>query len=143
MEIRTFKYRKRFPGGGLAADLHAEWVSSVGDADTLDVQIHGKFVLQIPSGMHWKDLAWLCFGASLCAEELHALHPAGVRVKVHRLSFPLSDYRSEVAALTMEGWLREEFQLTGSGASVAQSVVCPGEYDFDWGNERDPFSDPQ
>ncbi|MFF4475611.1 hypothetical protein ACH4TQ_03800 [Streptomyces sp. NPDC021218] len=137
--IRTFKFRKRFPNGGLAADLSAESVAN-GRPNEQHIQVHRKIYLSPPPGIHWKDLAWLCVGASLHSENLSALYPEGIEIAVHRLTFPLSDYRSEVAALTIDGWLREEFDLPDVGARVDYSPET-GSHVFHWGDTQDPFAD--
>ncbi|MFI6771043.1 hypothetical protein [Streptomyces sp. NPDC050355] len=134
---RVFKYRKRTPLGGLAADLTAEsFRSSTPPAH--GVQIYYKFWIIPPEGLHWADLAWLCFGASLSGESLSSLHPEGLCVKIHSLTFPLVDYRPEVAAVAMDGWLHDEFQLPETGVRVDFNSG-PCEYNFHWGGVT-PFS---
>ncbi|MFE2426106.1 hypothetical protein ACFXJ5_05020 [Streptomyces sp. NPDC059373] len=135
----TFKFRERLSPGGLAADLTAEkLVMNSRPADT--VQIYRKVWLSPPDGTHWKDLAWLCFGLSLHSEQLSLAHPDGLLISIRNLSYPLSDYRSEVAAFAMDGWVREVFRLPDSGIRVVKK--SDGALDsFDWAG-RDPFSDP-
>ncbi|MGW7621218.1 hypothetical protein ACWGLG_36325 [Streptomyces antimycoticus] len=137
--IRTFKFRKRFPNGGLAADLSAESVAN-GRPDQEHIQIHRKIYLSPPRDINWKDLAWLCVGVSLHSDELSSRFPEGMEIAVHRLTFPLSDYRAEVAALAIDGWLREEFNLPDAGARVEYSPET-GSHVFHWGGMQDPFAD--
>ncbi|MBO3676694.1 hypothetical protein [Streptomyces sp. NEAU-YJ-81] len=137
--VRTFKFRKRFPSGGLAADLSASSIAN-GRPHKQHIQIHRKIYLSPPPGINWKDLAWLCVGVSLHSENLSSLHPEGIEIAVHRLTFPLSDYRSEVAALAIDGWLREEFHLPDTGARVDYSPET-GSHAFYWGDAQDPFAD--
>ncbi|MFG2563638.1 hypothetical protein [Streptomyces sp. NPDC048496] len=34
-----------------------------------------------PTGIYWKDLAWLAFGASLMQRQLSEAHPGGVQIQ--------------------------------------------------------------
>ena len=137
----TFKFRFRGPAGGLAVDLRAE-AAPVGDGTPAHaMRIHKNVRLALPaSGVYWKDAAWLAFGVSLHAQALSALRPDGVLVRVTSLDHPLSDYRSEAAALAMDGWLREHFPLESPGASVSYDTVR-ARYAFAWGTTFRPFSD--
>ncbi|MGK5641353.1 hypothetical protein ACSNOK_23995 [Streptomyces sp. URMC 126] len=138
---RTFKYRKRTAGyGGLAADLEAEAIAS-GVRPSYGLQIHKAVHLSFPQeGVHWKDAAWLAFSLSLHAPALSSDYPGGLTIQVVSLTFPLSDYRSEVAALAMDGWLREEFGLADLGMSVVFDRAAE-KYVFRWGGTQSPFSD--
>ncbi|MGJ5828532.1 hypothetical protein [Streptomyces ossamyceticus] len=138
---RTVKYRLRSPIGGLAANLTAHARPSAA-SDPPDVQIHGNVRLALPpGGLHWKDLAWLSFGVALNAPELAKRFPQGITIHVTSIHAPLSDYRSEVAALAMNLWLREEFEIPFNDV-VAEFNASSGDYEFRWNDERDPFSDP-
>ncbi|MGW1180611.1 hypothetical protein ACWD7Y_26225 [Streptomyces drozdowiczii] len=137
----TFKFRFRGPAGGLAVDLGAEAAPAGGGPPAHGMRIHENIRLGLPaSGLYWKDAAWLAFGVSLHAPALAGLRPDGVFIRVASLDHPLSDYRSEAAALAMDGWIRERFALEGPGASVAYDTVR-GRYAFAWGTTFQPFSD--
>ncbi|MFF7071158.1 hypothetical protein [Streptomyces pseudovenezuelae] len=138
--MKTFRYRKRSPIGGLLADITAEAETFAIDPRS-SVQIHGKIWLELPeSPLHWREVAWMAYGLSLHSERLNEMHPQGLIVKVHSLSFPLSDYVPEVAALAMEGWVREEFELTAAGISMEYDPEnC--RYVFSLADGEIPFSD--
>ncbi|MFI2367023.1 hypothetical protein [Streptomyces sp. NPDC018833] len=51
----------------------------------------------------------------------------------------MSDYRSEVAALAMDGWLRQELGLPDVGIS-AEFDKAADSVKFDWGTVG-PFAD--
>ncbi|MEU3228390.1 hypothetical protein ABZ695_35265 [Streptomyces sp. NPDC006976] len=105
------------------------------------MQIHRNIRLGLPaSGLHGKDTAWLAFGVSLNAPSLSELRPDGVFIQVTSLDHPLSDYRSEAAALAMDAWLHERFAPEGSGASVAYDTA-QDRYVFARGTTFQPFSD--
>ncbi|WP_128503895.1 hypothetical protein [Streptomyces inhibens] len=136
----VFKYRKRTAVGGLAADLAADAIPAPDDRAG-SVLIHRNVLLIMPSqGLHWLDCAWLSFGLSLHAERLSALRPDGIAIKVCSYSYPLSDYRPEVAALTMDGWLRQEFGLPDIGIRV-DFTPATSDYSFKWGQVGRPFSE--
>ncbi|MGW6982177.1 hypothetical protein ACWGE1_22525 [Streptomyces sp. NPDC054932] len=140
--IRKFKYRLRSPLGGLAADLSARTVPP-GGASAPFVRIHRGVRLLLPgSGMYWEDLAWMSFAVALRAEELCDRYPEGVHLEVVALDFPLADYRPEVAALAMDGWLREEFDLPDTGVGCAYSGG-PDPYAFEWGGAQPPLRSPR
>jgi hypothetical protein len=91
-------------------------------------------------GIHWKDLAWLAFGVSLHAAELAERYPNGLSIVILSLRFPLADYRSEVAALAMEGWIRQELGLSEAGV-YADFSETDETYSFHWGDQASPFTD--
>ncbi|MEW2567519.1 hypothetical protein [Streptomyces sp. NPDC047070] len=137
----TFKYRCRgsCSHGGLAADLTAEHrLPGTGAAGCL--QIYRNVSLALPSGTHWRDAAWLAFGLSVHSADLSSAHPDGLLVEVAALTFPLAHYRSEVAALAMDAWLRKEFALPDQGLRAAPDEEN-GAWRFQWGGHSDPFSD--
>lgn len=136
---KTFRYRKRSPLGGLAADISAEADAS-GAIPQGAVQISGQLWLELPeSPLHWRDLAWMMYGLSLHSENLNALHPQGLTVRVQSFSFPTSDYTPEVAACAMEGWTREEFNLAPASISIEYDTL-ERRYIFSPGHEM-PFSE--
>ncbi|WP_157839118.1 hypothetical protein [Streptomyces flavidovirens] len=136
----SFKYRLRSPVGGLAANLTARTLVSTPPADH-SLRIHQQVWLSHPiGGLYWKDAAWLSFGLALHAEILASRYPEGLGIQVVSLQAPLSDYRSEVAALAMDGWLRAEFDLPAAGVEVTFREA-DGEYIFHWGNIESPFAD--
>lgn len=137
----VFRFRFRSPVGGLAVDLRAETDPAGSGIPPHSMQIHRNIRLGLPaSGLHWKDTAWLAFGVSLNAPTLSELRPDGVSIQVTSLDHSPSDYRSEAAALAMDGWLRERFALEGPGASVAYDTA-QDRYVFAWGTTFQPFSD--
>ncbi|MGW0312235.1 hypothetical protein [Streptomyces flavidovirens] len=136
----SFQYRLRSPIGGLAADLTAHPVAS-DQSSECSLRIHQNIWLAYPlGGLYWKDVAWLSFGVALHAQILATLHPKGLGIQMVSLRVPLSDYRSEVAALAMDGWLRAEFDLPTAGAEVS-FCQAGGDYIFHWGNIESPFAD--
>ncbi|MBC2874224.1 MULTISPECIES: hypothetical protein [Streptomyces] len=138
---RIFRYRKCAAGfGGLAANLEADAVVS-GSRPSYGLQIYKAVHLSLPrEGVNWKDAAWLAFSLSLHAPALSSEHPGGLTIQIVSLTFPLSDYQSEVAALAMDGWLREEFGLADLGVSAVFDQSA-GKYVFQWGEIQSPFSD--
>ena len=137
--MKTFRFRKRSPIGGLAADIGAEADLS-GTVSQCAVQVSRKLWLELPdSPLHWRDAAWMMYGLSLHSESLNSLHPQGLTVRVQTFSFPASDYVSEVAAFAMEGWVREEFNLTPANIGVEYDTVN-SRYTFSWSDGM-PFSD--
>ncbi|MFF8957945.1 hypothetical protein [Streptomyces sp. NPDC014894] len=136
-----FSFRFRRGPHGLAANLRAGAHPLEEAPAQGGIQIHGSIRLALPEpGLHWKDAAWLAFGVSLNAPALSRLRPEGTLIRVAALDYPLSDYRAEVAALAMDGWLRARFAVETSGASVEYDTVRD-QYAFTWGDVADPFSD--
>ncbi|NEE30299.1 hypothetical protein G3M53_33240 [Streptomyces sp. SID7982] len=120
-------------------NLRAEVASLDGGVPPHSMQIHGKIWLGLPAaGLHWEDAAWLAFGVSLNARALSELVPDGVLIRTSSLDCPLSDYRSEAAALAMDGWLHERFDLESSGATVTYDASRGG-FVFSWGGAAEPF----
>ncbi|MFB7257587.1 hypothetical protein [Streptomyces nojiriensis] len=139
---RTFKYRLRSPLGGLAADLSARAVPP-GEAAGPSVGIHRGVRLLLPGkGMYWEDLAWLSFVVALRAEELCARCPEGVHLEIVSLDFALTDYRPEVAALAMDGWLRAEFDLPDTGIACSYTGGADP-YAFAWAGAEPPLRSPR
>jgi len=59
---------------------------------------------------------------------------------VTSLDFPPAHFRSEVAALAMDGWVRQEFALPDRGLRAAFDAE-ERSYRFQWGEHVEPFSD--
>ncbi|MEV0930498.1 hypothetical protein ACIBMX_25135 [Streptomyces phaeochromogenes] len=139
----TFKYRLQSPPGGLAADLTAEHRApgaGAGAGKGFRLQIYRKVWLVPPRGINWRDAAWLSFGLSVHSSDLSSAHPDGLLIEVAALTFPLAHFRSEVAALAMDGWVRKEFDLPDRGLLAVFDSGSDG-YRFHWGENSAPFSD--
>jgi len=134
-----FAYRFQGPLGGLAADLVAECDPPDSEAG-FSLQIDRRVHLALPKGINWRDAAWLSFALAAHAPDLMNLKPGGMIVRVVSFTFPLADFRSEVAALAMDGWLRREFDLPDRGFGVSLGEGG-GNYSFRWGGIESPFSD--
>jgi hypothetical protein len=137
-----FTFRKRAGRlGGLAADLEAE-LRAVDAPPEHSTTVHGGIWLTLPpTGLFWKDLAWLTFGASLMQRQLAEAYPKGVQIQVHDLVYPVADYRSEVAAVCMAGWLRERLDAPDPGITVRADAER-GAFVFEWGDlVGDPFTE--
>ncbi|QTI48724.1 hypothetical protein JYK04_06589 [Streptomyces nojiriensis] len=105
--------------------------------------IHRGVRLLLPGkGMYWEDLAWLSFVVALRAEELCARCPEGVHLEIVSLDFALTDYRPEVAALAMDGWLRAEFDLPDTGIACSYSGGADP-YAFAWAGAEPPLRSPR
>lgn len=115
----VFKFRFRGPTCGIAVNLRAEAATLDGGIPPHSMQIYKNVWLGLPaSGLHWKDAAWLAFGVSINAHALSKILPDGILIRTSSLDYPLSDYQSEAAALAMDGWLHERFDIKSSGATV-------------------------
>ncbi|MFD0423364.1 hypothetical protein [Streptomyces parvus] len=137
----VFKFRFRGPAGGIAVNLRAEATTLEGGIPPHSMQIYKNIWLGLPeSGMHWKDAAWLAFGVSINAHALSKILPAGIFIHASSLDYPLSDYQSEAAALAMDGWLHERFDIESSGAAITYEVP-EEQFTFTWGETTHPFSD--
>ncbi|MFJ3661082.1 hypothetical protein ACIPPM_11520 [Streptomyces sp. NPDC090119] len=135
----TFKYRFRSPLGGLAADLTADFLSPDQSHHTT-MQVGQKIHLALPDGTHWRDAAWLSFGLSVHAPDLMQKHPEGLVVNITSLTYPVAHFRSEVAALAMDGWLKNELGVPDRGLQVTFDKEAD-RYDFTWGDLTNPFGD--
>ncbi|MFI7010863.1 hypothetical protein [Streptomyces sp. NPDC050145] len=134
--VRTYRFRARRGGFGFAADLTGEVVRRGAAAWSGNgaLTVHGKVSLALPGApLYWEDCAWLAFGAALHGPEMMASHPDGLVVEVHELRYPVADYRCEVAALAMSGFLREALGLRGAAPSVSFAEEGGGAPVFDWG----------
>ncbi|MGY4982887.1 hypothetical protein ACWCYL_38065 [Streptomyces sp. 900105755] len=116
-ETSTFAYRFRSPLGGFAADLTAGCMAP-GAEDGFFLQIDRQVRLVPPTAAHWRDVHWMAHGLAAHAPALLSLHPEGLTVRVTSFTFPLAHYRPEVAALAMDGWLRQRFGLPDRGLRV-------------------------
>ncbi|MFF2507436.1 hypothetical protein ACFVTY_29250 [Streptomyces sp. NPDC058067] len=134
-----YKYRLRSPMGGLAADLTAETLTDHPPCD-YRLQIDRNLWLVPPKNVHWRDSAWLSFGLSAHADALHQIHPADLTIRVTDLTFPLANFRSEVSALAMDGWLRDQFPLPDIELR-AEFNPTRHSHDFYWGGISSPFED--
>ena len=132
-ETSTFAYRFRSPFGGLAADLTAGHMPPSAE-DGFFLQIDRRVRLIPPTGTHWRDVHWLAHGLAAHASALLSLRPEGLTVRVTSFTFPLAHYRPEVAALAMDGWLRQQFGLPDRGLRVAFDAG-QGSYTFRWGDD--------
>ncbi|WP_371577251.1 hypothetical protein [Streptomyces sp. NBC_01314] len=138
---RTVAYRLRNPAGGLAADLTAVRRPAV-EPHSPGVRIHRNVCLGLPlGGLYWKDVAWLSFGVALSARALAERFPEGITIQVIALEASLSSYRSEVAALAMNQWVRGEFELPMNDVGAAFDATS-GDYEFRWDGQEQPFADP-
>jgi hypothetical protein len=137
----TFKYRLgSFRSlGGLAADLTAEY-RAPGPGEEPCLRVHRGVWLTLPHGTDWRDAAWLSYGLSAHSADLTSAHPDGLVVEVNALTFPLAHFRSEVAALAMDGWVRREFTLPDRGFRAVPDSGN-GAWRFEWGSCAGPFSD--
>lgn len=138
---QIFKFRFRGPVSGLAVNLRAEFAPTESGIPPHSMQIHRRIRLGLPeSGLHWKDAAWLAFRVSINARALSELLPDGIFIHVSSLDYPLSDYQSEVAALAMDGWLHERFDVESSGAAVTYETSRE-QFAFTWGKTAYQFAD--
>lgn len=136
---RVFKYRSKIsPSGGLAAELTAESLR-LATPPSSGVRIYRNFWILPHEGIYWTDLAWLCFGAPLSGELISSMHPEGMYIKIRSLTYPIADYRPEVAAVTMDGWLHDECELPDFGVRCNYDPGLSA-YHFNWGG-REPLSD--
>ncbi len=134
-----YKYRKRSPIGGLAADLTARLDDAAGGELVGVTRIYRQINLAQPrEGLYWKDLSWMAFALSLHGPALMSRFPQGAVFRVIDFTFPLADYRPEVAALAVDGWLSQELGFPGAGLSV-RFDPDRSEYCFDFADAR-PFS---
>ncbi|QNE73839.1 hypothetical protein F0344_03780 [Streptomyces finlayi] len=138
----SFAFRRwSAPLGGLAAELDAE-LRPVDVRPEHSTTVHrGIWLTLPPAGIFWKDLVWLAFGASLMRRQLTEAYPDGVQIQVHALVYPVADYRPEVAAVCMAGWLGERLGAADPGITVRADRER-GAYVFAWGDRvGDPFAE--
>lgn len=135
----TFAFRRwAAPLGGLAADLTAELRAVDAPPERGTAVCDGVWLTPPPAGLFREDHAWLAFGASLMRGQLTAAYPGGVRIQVHAFVYPVADYRPEVAAVCMAGWLRERLDAVDPGI-VVRADREKRAYVFEWG---DAVADP-
>ncbi|MFE7242640.1 hypothetical protein [Streptomyces sp. NPDC057582] len=127
--------------GCLAADLEAELRAVDARPEHSTTVYDGIWLTLPPTGIYWKDFAWLAFGASLMQRQLSEAYPGGVQIQVHNLVYPLADYKLEVAAVCMTGWLREQLDAPDPGI-VVRADLERGAFLFEWGDlVGDPFTE--
>lgn len=140
--IETFKYRFIRGGVGLAADITAE-ACEVDSPSSHTLRMYGNVHLRLPaSGLHWKDAAWLAFGMSLHADKLAERGPGSghLVLDVASLTYPNADYRAEVAALAIDGWIHQNLRLPPCGSAVRYDR-SDHRFTFDWVGAERPFAD--
>jgi hypothetical protein len=131
----------RSPLGGLAADLEADLKETGAPPENSVTVYQGIWLTLPPTGIYWQDFAWLAFGVSLIQRQLTEAYPEGVQVQVHDLVYPVADYRPEVAAVCMVGWLCRELDAANTDV-VVKFVPERGSYVFEWGDlVGDPFTE--
>ncbi|PWK70385.1 hypothetical protein BCL76_105338 [Streptomyces sp. CG 926] len=135
-----YKYRFMKGGVGLAADLSAHTEESESTPSTA-VQIYQRLHVRLPTGhIYWKDAAWLSYGLSLHATELSPVDEGHLLVVVDSFTYPGADYRSEVAALAIDGWVHQSLNTPPCGISVSFDR-SHRQFRFDWGPGMVPFND--
>ncbi|MFI1284733.1 hypothetical protein ACH4U5_28965 [Streptomyces sp. NPDC020858] len=129
-------------GAGLAADITAA-AYEVDSPPPQTLHAYGSVHLRLPAkGLYWKDAAWLAFGMSLHTHELVA-SVAGrgyLVLEVASLAYPGADYRSEVAALALDGWIHQHLRLPPCGSAVRHDR-SNWRFTFDWAGGETPFAD--
>ncbi|MEU9718266.1 hypothetical protein [Streptomyces sp. NPDC047976] len=138
--VATYKYRFMRGGIGLAADVSAR-TEVFASAPTGTLHIHRRLHLRLPAGhVSWKDAAWLSFGTSLHAESLAPADAGHLVIAVESFVYPGADYRAEVAALAIDGWVHQNMGVPACGISVDHDRERH-EFTFDWGPGVIPFCD--
>ncbi|MCG7207145.1 hypothetical protein [Streptomyces arenae] len=132
-ETSTFAYHLRSPLGGLVGRSDGG-AHDPGAEDGFFLQVDRQVRLIPPAGAHWRDVHWLAHGLAVHAAALLSLHPEGLTVRVTSFTFPLAHYRPQVAALAMDGWIRQQFILPDRGLRVAFDAGR-GEYMSQWGED--------
>ncbi|MEU4729649.1 hypothetical protein [Streptomyces sp. NPDC023588] len=136
----TFHYRYLHAGGGLAADLRADVYETDGPPPAPALLIHRSLYLRLPTDRipYWLEAAWLAFGASLHADQL--LDGRTLVLDVDTFTYPGADFRAEVAALAIDGWIHRRFGLSPCSASVTydRPSHC---FTFTWPGPIVPFAD--
>ncbi|WP_327414619.1 hypothetical protein [Streptomyces sp. NBC_01233] len=138
----TFTYRFMSGGVGLAANITAA-AAEVDSPPPHALRIYGNVHLRLPaSGLHWKDAAWLAFGMSLHTDELAERRPGSdhLVLDVASLVYPIADYRAEVAALAIDGWIHQNLHLPPCGSAVRYDR-SDHRFTFDWVGVDSPFAD--
>ncbi|WP_329203274.1 MULTISPECIES: hypothetical protein [unclassified Streptomyces] len=136
----TFRFRYLHAGMGLAADLHVDAYETVGPPPPPTLLIHRSLYLRLPADQtpYWLEAAWLAFGASLHAEQL--VDGRTLVLDVDAFTYPGADFRAEVAALALDGWIHRRFGLAPCGASVAYNRLSH-RFAFTWPSQLTPFAD--
>ncbi|MER6162411.1 hypothetical protein ABT147_44150 [Streptomyces sp. NPDC001868] len=136
----TFRYRYLHAGMGLAADLRADAYETDDAPPPTSLLINRSLSLRLPADRtpYWLDAAWLAFGASLHAEQL--TDGRALILDVEAFTYPHADYRSEVAALAIDGWIHRRFGLAPCGATVVYDRPSH-RFAFNWPGPVAPFTD--
>ncbi|GHB85798.1 hypothetical protein GCM10010347_65940 [Streptomyces cirratus] len=136
----TFRYRYLHAGMGLAADLRADAYEADDVPPPTGLLISRSLYLRLPADRvpYWLDAAWLAFGASLHAEQL--IDGRALVLDVDAFTYPGADYRSEVAALALDGWIHRRFGLAACGAAVTYDPPSR-RFSFTWPGPVAPFAD--
>ncbi|MER6160891.1 hypothetical protein ABT147_36120 [Streptomyces sp. NPDC001868] len=136
----TFRYRYLHAGMGLAADLRADAYETDDAPPLTGLLINRSLYLRLPADRapYWLDAAWLAFGASLHAEQL--ADGRALVLDVGAFTYPGADYRSEVAALALDGWIHRRFGLAPCGAAVTYDRPSH-RFAFTWPGPVTPFAD--
>ncbi|MGW5532250.1 hypothetical protein [Streptomyces xanthochromogenes] len=136
----TFRFRYLRAGVGLAADLRADAYETDGTPPALALLIYRSLYLRLPTDRtsYWLEVAWLAFGASLHAEQL--FDGRALVIDVDAFTYPGADFRAEVAALALDGWIHRRFGLAPCGASVTYDGLSR-RFAFTWPRPIIPFAD--
>ncbi|WP_438297573.1 hypothetical protein [Streptomyces sp. HUAS TT7] len=136
----TFRYRYLHAGVGLAANLCADAYQTDEPPPPSALLIHRSLYLRLPADRapYWLEAAWLAFGASLHAKQL--ADGRALVLDVEAFTYPGADYRAEVAALALDGWIHRRFGLAPCGASVTYDRPSH-RFAFTWPSPVAPFAD--
>ncbi|MFE9555191.1 hypothetical protein ACFYOD_17155 [Streptomyces sp. NPDC006703] len=136
----TFRYRHLHAGVGLAADLCADAYETDRPPPPPALLIHRSLYLRLPADRtpYWLEAAWLAFGASLHAKQL--VNGPALVLDVDAFTYPGADFRAEVAALALDGWIHRRFRLAPCGASATYDKRSH-RFAFTWPSSAAPFAD--
>ncbi|WP_225839046.1 hypothetical protein [Streptomyces sp. NK08204] len=136
----TFRYRSIHAGVGFAADLRADAYETDGPPPPPALLIYRSLYLRLPPGRtpYWLEAAWLAFGASLHAR--HLVDGRTLVLDVDAFTYPGADFRAEVAALAIDGWIHRRFRLAPCSASVTYDRPSH-RFTFAWPGSTVPFAD--
>ncbi|MGV9881215.1 hypothetical protein [Streptomyces sp. NPDC003006] len=136
----TFRFRYLHAGMGLTADLRADVYEIDGPPPQPALLIHSSLYLRLPTDRtpYWLEAAWLAFGASLHAEQLCG--GRALVLDVDAFKYPGADFRAEVGALALDGWVHRRFGLAPCGASVTYNKSSR-RFTFNWPSPVAPFAD--
>ncbi|WP_369359247.1 hypothetical protein [Streptomyces sp. cg2] len=136
----TFRYRYLHAGVGLAANLCADAYQTDVPPPPPALLIYRSLYLRLPADRtpYWLEAAWLAFGASLHAKQL--VDGQALVLDVEAFTYPGADYRAEVGALALDGWIHRRFGLAPCGASVTYERPSH-RFAFTWPSPVAPFAD--